>query len=135
MYYAFVIAAAFAILAGAYAGGYLWNKRRLQTKATHKLRRLEEALSGRGHVINCHWIGSTHLEAALRFASSSFRKASIRVEFSSLLPSLSWIYSRNDEDRERVVFSSDLEAAPRFRLTVLKNRWTAQSGKLKCQDA
>jgi hypothetical protein len=135
MYYALVIAAALGIAIGIYAGAYLWNRRRLQTKATETLRRLEEALAGRGHVINCHWVGSTHLEAALRFASSSFRKASIRVEFSSLLPSLSWVYSRNDEDRERLVFSSDLEAAPRFRLTVLKNRWTAQSGKIKCQEA
>src|SRR5437763_14976479 len=122
MYYALVLAAAFAILLCAYAGAYLWNKRRLQTKATETLRRLEEALAGRGHVINCRWIGSTHLEAALRFASSSFRSASIRVEFSGLLPSLSWIYSRNTDECERLVFSSDLEAAPRFRLTVLKNR-------------
>jgi hypothetical protein len=135
MYYALALAAAaFAILIGIYAGAYLWNKRRLQNKATDTLRRLEEALAGRGHVINCRWIASTHLEAALRFASSSFKSASIRVEFSSLLPSLSWIYSK-DESRERLVFSSDLEAAPRFRLTVLKNRWTAQSGKIKCQDA
>ena len=135
MYHALVLAAAFAILLGAYAGAYLWNKRRLQTKATETLRRLEEALAGRGHVINCRWIGTTHLEAALRFASSSFRRATIRVEFAGLLPSFSHLYKKDEQDRERLVFSSDLESAPRFRLTVLKNRWTAQSGKIECQDS
>jgi len=131
MYLVLAISAAFALVAAIYAGGYFWNKRRLQNKATVTLRRLEEALAGRGHVINCRWVGSTHLEAALRFASHSFRSASIRVEFSSLLPSLHW---KKDDDRERLVFSSDLQTAPPFRLTVLKNRWTAQSGKIKCHD-
>lgn len=134
MYSALALSAVFSVLLALYVGGYFWNKRRLQSKATDTLRRLEEALAGRGHVINCRWIATTQLEAGLRFASSSFRRASIRVEFSSLLPSMSRIYSRG-KDRERLVFSSDLEAAPRFRLTVLKNRWTAQSGKIKCQDA
>jgi hypothetical protein len=134
MYSALAFSAAVSLLVALYVGGYFWNKRRLQTKATETLRRLEEALAGRGHVINCRWIATTQLEAALRFASSSFRRASIRVEFAGLMPSLAGFYSKNN-DRERLVFSSDLEAAPRFRLTVLKNRWTAQSGKIKCQDS
>ena len=134
MYPALALSAVVSVLLLLYIAGYFWNKRRLQCKATDTLRRLEEALAGRGHVINCRWIATTQFEAALRFASSSFRRASIRVEFAGLMPSLSSLYSRNN-DRERLVFSSDLEAAPRFRLTVLKNRWTAQSGKIKCHGA
>jgi hypothetical protein len=134
MYPALALSAAVSVLLLLYIGGYFWNKRRLQSKATDTLRRLEEALAGRGHVISCRWTATTQIEAALRFASSSFRRASIRVEFAGLMPSLSSFYSKSN-DRERLVFSSDLEAAPRFRLTVLKNRWTAQSGRIKCQNA
>ena len=112
-----------------------WKTRMRRQRATTIIRRLEEALAGRGHVINFHWLAETEFEAALRFASSSFKRSSIRVEFSdSTLPLVPWSL-RAREEREKLVFRSDLEAAPRFRLNVLNQRWTAQSGKLKCLDA
>ena len=68
-----------------------WKTRMRRQRATTIIRRLEEALAGRGHVINFHWLAETEFEAALRFASSSFKRSSIRVEFSdSTLPLVPW---------------------------------------------
>ncbi len=112
-----------------------WKARHRRQRATQIIRRLEEALAGRGHVISFRWLAETQFEAALRFASSSFRRASILVEFSdSKLTLLPWLW-RSSQENEKLVFSSDLESAPRFRLSVMNQRWTAQSGKIKCLDA
>lgn len=111
-----------------------WRSRNRRQRATRIIRRLEEALAGRGHVISFHWLAETQFEAALRFASSSFKRSSVQVEFCDpplLLNPWQW---RKREESERLIFRSDLEAAPRFRLSVLNQRWTAQSGKIKCLD-
>jgi hypothetical protein len=112
-----------------------WKARHRRQRATNIIRRLEEALAGRGHVISFRWLADTQFEAALRFASGSFRRASVLVEFSdSRLTSAPWLW-RASRENEKLVFSSDLDSAPRFRLNVLNQRWTAQSGKIKCLDA
>src|SRR5438874_2449771 len=132
MYPVLAIGAAVLVLLG--LGARYWNQRRLYRRATEVLRRLEEALAGRGHVVNFRWLATTQFEAALRFASCNFQRATIQVQFSTVpLPALPWLQNTREE-RERLVFFSDLEVAPRFRLNVLKQRWTAQSGKIKCQD-
>jgi hypothetical protein len=124
-----------AVVLALYLCAQHWNARLRRNRATRILRRLEEALAGRGHVINFHWLAETQFEAALRFASSNFKRSSIRVEFSdSTLPLKPWLWRARAES-ERLVFNSDLEAAPRFRLSVLNQRWTAQSGKIKCLEA
>src|SRR5436309_3157639 len=123
-----------AVLLAAYFCAYHWRGRMRRQRATKIIRRLEEALAGRGHVVSFHWLAETQFEAALRFAPCGFRRASITVEFSdSTIPLVPWI-SRSHDERERLVFRSDLEAAPRIRLTVVNQRWTAQSGKIKCLD-
>ena len=128
------LAIGFAVVLVLYLLAQQWSARLRRRRATHIIRRLEEALAGRGHVINFHWLAETQFEAALRFASSSFRRSSIRVEFSdSTLPLMSWLW-RSPAEGERLVFKSDLESAPRFRLNVLNQRWTAQSGKIKCLE-
>ena len=129
------LAIGLAVLVALYLCTQQWSARSRRNRATRIIRRLEEALAGRGHVISFHWLAETQFEAALRFASSSFKRSSIRVEFSdSTLPLMPWLW-RKREESERLVFRSDLEAAPRFRLNVLSQRWTAQSGKIKCLDA
>jgi hypothetical protein len=133
MYLALAIGVA--VLLGVYVCAHHWKARMRRQRATKIIRRLEEALAGRGHVISFHWLAETQFEAALRFASRSFQRASIRVEFSdSTISLIPWI-SRSCAEKEKLVFRSDLEAAPRIRLNVLSQRWTAQSGKLKCLDA
>ena len=129
------LAIGLAVLVALYLCTQQWSARSRRNRATRIIRRLEEALAGRGHVISFHWLAETQFEAALRFASSSFKRSSIRVEFSdSTLPLMPWLW-RKREESEKLVFRSDLEAAPRFRLNVLSQRWTAQSGKIKCLDA
>jgi hypothetical protein len=124
-----------AVLLAAYFCAYHFRGRLRRQRATKIIRRLEEALAGRGHVVSFHWLAETQFEAALRFAPCGFRRASVTVEFSdSTIPLVPWI-SRSHDEKERLVFRSDLEAAPRIRLTVLNQRWTAQSGKIKCLDA
>src|SRR3954447_20166010 len=107
------------VLIALYFGFGHWKARQRRTRATNIIRRLEEALAGRGHVVSFHWLAETQFEAALRFAPCGFRRASITVEFSdSTIPLVPWI-SRSHDERERLVFRSDLEAAPRIRLTVV----------------
>ena len=70
-----------------------WSARRRRKRATRIIRRLEEALAGRGTVVNFHWLAETQFEAPLRFASSSFKRSSIRLEFSdSTLPLKPWLW-------------------------------------------
>jgi hypothetical protein len=129
------LASCVAVLLAIYLCAHHWRARFRRQRATKIIRRLEEALAGRGHVVSFRWLAETQFEAALRFATSSFRRASVRVEFSDFaIPLIPWI-SRSREEKERLVFRSDLEAAPRIRLSVLNRRWTAQSGKIKCLDA
>jgi hypothetical protein len=129
------LASCVAVVVAVYLLVQHWRSRNRRQRATKIIRRLEEALAGRGHVISFHWLAETQFEAALRFASSSFKRSSIRVEFcDSALPLNPWLW-RKREESEKLIFRSDLEAAPRFRLNVLNQRWTAQSGKIKCLDA
>src|SRR5258707_10517004 len=94
-----------------------WKARHRRQRATNIIRRLEEALAGRGHVINFHWLAETQFEAALRFASSNFKRSSIRVEFSDST-AMPWLW-RGREESEKLTFRSDLHAAPGIRLSVL----------------
>lgn len=129
------LATGVAVVLMLYLCGQHWTARSRRKRATRIIRRLEEALAGRGHVVNFHWLAETQFEAALRFASSSFKRSCVRVEFSeSTLPLKPWLW-RSCAESERLVFSSDLEAAPRFRLNLMNQRWTAQSGKIKCLEA
>src|SRR5438067_13673650 len=113
------LASGVAVLLTLYFCAHHWRARMRRQRATKIIRRLEEALAGRGHVISFRWLAETQFEAALRFASSSFRRASILVEFSdSKLTLLPWLW-RSSQENEKLVFSSDLEATPRFRLSVM----------------
>jgi len=129
------LASCVAVLLSIYLLAQHWKARHRRQRATKIVRRLEEALAGRGHVISFHWLAETQFEAALRFGSRSFKRSSIRVEFSDSLPLSLWFWRKNNEETERLLFRSDLETAPRFRLSVLNQRWTAQAGKIKCLDA
>jgi len=128
------LASCVAVLLAIYLLAQHWKARHRRQRATKIIRRLEEALAGRGHVISFHWLAETQFEAALRFASCSFKRSSVRVEFSDSFPLSPWSW-RKREESERLVFKSDLETAPRFRLSVQNQRWTAQAGKIKCLDA
>src|SRR5438309_12075802 len=128
------LASGVALLLALYVCAHHWKARMPRQRATKIIRRLEEALAGRGHVISYHWLAETQFEAALRFASRSFQRPSIRVEFSDSTISLTPWTSRSQDEQEKLVFRSALDAAPRIRLNVLNQRWTAQSGKIKCLD-
>src|SRR5256885_15835702 len=116
------LASGVAVLIALYFCADHWKTRMRRQRATTIIRRLEEALAGRGHVINFHWLAETQFEAALRFASSNFKRSSIRVEFSDST-AMPWLWHARGES-EKLTFRSDLHAAPGIRLSVLNQRWT-----------
>src|SRR4051812_16105645 len=94
------LASGIAVLLALYLCLQHWGARMRRNRATRIVRRLEEALAGRGHVINFRWLAETQFEAALRFASSTFKRSTIRVEFSeSTLMPWSW---RSRQDNEKL---------------------------------
>ncbi len=106
-----------------------WKARHRRQMATQIIRRLEEALAGRGHVISFRWLAETQFEAALRFANSGFRRASILVEFSdsklTLLPWL-WRSSQEYEPVMPVIFTTACDWSPELAATVVTSRANQQ---------
>jgi hypothetical protein len=121
-----VVAAA--VLMGIWYFSFLRYNRR---KGTRALRWVEVACSNRARIVEARWIGTSRLQAHLRFAAHWFENAKVTIRLLPRPIPIQWFLSRWHKQRETVTFEADLDYVPGIRLEVRRHRWlTHRSGNL-----
>ena len=96
-------------------------------KGAEALRWVETACSGKGRVIESHWLGSSLLHATLQFRSRSFENARVTLKFRPRALPVHWFLSCWRKQKETLTFDADLGGSPTFYLEVVRHRWCAHS--------
>ncbi len=100
--------------------------RRKGTKALHWV---ESACSMHGHITEARWLGSSRLQARLRFAAHWVANAQVIIRLRPRPLPIQWMLSRWHHQKETITFEADLDYAPGMRLEVLRHRWLTHSNK------
>jgi hypothetical protein len=87
------------------------------------LRWVEAACTGRGEVVESHWVGTSRLQARLRFASHWVEDARVTVRLLPRPVAPRWFLSLWRKQQETLTFEADLDCAPGFNLEVFRHRW------------
>ncbi len=96
-------------------------------RGTKALRCLEAACVGRGRVLEARWLGTSGLQAHLRFAAHWFENARVTIRLLPRPLPVQWLFSAWHKQRETLTFEADLDCAPGMRLEVLRHRWVSHS--------
>jgi len=119
-------AAVAALLAGLW---YVWFARYNHRKGTRALSWVEAACSTRARIIEAHWIGTSRLQASLRFAAQWFQNAKVTIRLAPRPLPIQWVLSRCHKQPETLTFEADLDYAPGIRLEVLRHHWLTHSDR------
>jgi hypothetical protein len=101
----------------------VYNRR----KGADALRWVESACSGKGRVVESHWLNSSRLYARLQFRSRSFENARVTMKFRPRALPVQWLLSYWRKQKETLTFEADLGGSPSFHLEVVRHRWCAHS--------
>ena len=96
-------------------------------KGAEALRWVELACSGKGRILDSHWLNSSRLYARLQFRSRSFENARVTVKFRPRALPVHWLMSYWRKQNETLKFEADLGGSPSFHLEVVRHRWCAHS--------
>lgn len=96
-------------------------------KGAEALRWVESACSGKGRILDSHWLNSSRLYARLQFRSRSFENARVTVKFRPRALPVHWLMSYWHKQNETLTFEADLGGSPSFHLEVVRHRWCAHS--------
>jgi len=105
-----------------YFAGY--NRR----KGMKALRWVEAACITRARILEAEWIGTSRLQARLRFADRWFDNANLTIRLRPRPLPVQWLLSYCQKQRETLTFEADLDYVPGMRLEVLRHRWLTQRG-------
>ena len=100
-----------------------YNRRR----GAEALRWVQTACTGKGRILDSHWLGSSRLLARLQFPSRSFENAYVTLKLRPRAVPLQWLMSCWHKQKETLTFEADLGGSPSFHLEVLRHRWCARS--------
>jgi hypothetical protein len=117
------VVAAVVVLGVWYAVWATYNRR----KGTAVLRWVQTACTGKGRIIEWHWLSSSRLHARLQFASRWFENARVTVNFRPRALPVQWLVSHWRKQKETLTFEADLGGSPSFHLQVTRHRWCAHS--------
>jgi hypothetical protein len=96
-------------------------------KGAEALRWVESACSGKGRILDSHWLNSSRLYARLQFRSRSFENARVTMKFRPRALPVHWLMSCWRKQTETLTFEADLGGSPSFDLEVVRHRWCAHS--------
>jgi hypothetical protein len=96
-------------------------------KGAAALRWVESACSGKGRLLDFHWLSNSHLFARLQFPSRSFENARVIMRFRPRALPVHWLVTWWQKQKETLTFEADLGGSPRFHLEVVRHRWCAHS--------
>jgi hypothetical protein len=117
------VLAAAALVVLWYYGFARYNRR----KGRKALRWVEAACSYHGGVSDARWVGTSRLQARMRFAAHWFENARVVIRLLPRPLPIQWILCLWRRQRETVTFEADLDYAPGIRLEVLRHRWLTQN--------
>lgn len=104
-----------------------YNRRR----GAAALRWVQSACNGKGRVLDFEWLGSSHLNARLHFASHLFENARVSLQFRPRALPVQWVMSCWNKQKETLTFEADLGGSPHFHLEVIRHRWCAHTRGLQ----
>ena len=96
-------------------------------KGAEALRWVQSACTGKGHVLEPHWLNSSRVYARLQFPSHSFENARVTVKFRPRAFPIQWLLSCWHKQKETLTFEADLGGSPTFHMEVVRHRWSARS--------
>jgi hypothetical protein len=102
-----------------------YNRRR----GMQALRQVEAACSSRARVVEARWIGSSRLQAHLRFAAHWFENARVTIRLLPRPLPIQWLLSSWHKQRETVTFEADLDYAPGISLDVFRHHWVSDGDR------
>jgi hypothetical protein len=117
------VASSVAVLSLWYVVFSTYNRR----KGAAALHWVQAACSGKGRILESHWVGSSHLQARLHFPSRWFENARVTVNFRPRALPVQWLVSCWHRQKETLTFEADLGGGPSFHLEVVRHRWSAHS--------
>ena len=111
---------------------YFFLARYNRRKGIRALRWVEVACSNRARIVEAHWIGTSRLQANLRFAAHFFENARLTIRLLPRPVPVQWLLSWWHKQRETVTFEADLDYVPSIHLEVRRHRWlTHRTGKMR----
>ena len=119
-----------AVLVGLWYFFFARYNRRRGTRALHWV---EAACSNRARVVEAHWLGSSRLQAHIRFAAHWFENARVTIRLIPRPFPIQWMLSRWHKQRETLTFEADLDYAPGIHLEVRRHRWLTHSNRKLAQ--
>jgi len=119
-------AAGAALLVGLW---YFCFSRYNRRKGKQALLWVEAACSNRARLVEARWIGSSQLQANLRFAAHWFENARVTIRLLPRPLPLQWLLSRWHKQRDTLTFEADLDYVPGIHLEVLRHHWLTHSDR------
>ncbi|MGA8153877.1 MAG: hypothetical protein WB952_23200 [Terriglobales bacterium] len=90
---------------------------------------VETACISRVRILEAEWIGSSRLQARLRFADRWFDNANVTIRLLPRPHPLQWLLSYCKKQKETLTFEADLDYVPGMRLEVIRHQWLTHRGK------
>jgi len=108
---------------------YLCFARYNRKRGFQALRQVEAACSSRARIVEARWVGTSRLQAHLRFAAHWFENAQVTIRLLPRPLPIQWLLSRWHKQRETVTFEADLDYAPGLQLEVFRHHWVSDNGR------
>lgn len=106
---------------------YFYFSRYNRRKGRNALQWVEAACLNHARIVEAHWIGTSSLQARLRFAAHWFENAKVTIRLLPRPLPVQWVASHWRQQRETLTFEADIDSAPSVTMEVMRHRWVSHS--------